>query len=348
MPLDALPSDIAETGYPAEKLYLLARECRASKVVLILDACRSLIGGKGDTGEGSKFGADLKRLTMEGMGDVSSKAIITIRSCSPEEVSWDMPEKSQSVFSYYFEESLATGSQRKLSELSAYLAEKVPAWVLKEGKPTSQTPNVEASAPQWEDFPLLPGGAIKPPSPDVPVPVRPSEAVTVTPAIAQAYVVRPMDRLGDFATRYEIAAAIVDTFRMSDSSASADTSPWSDVPTGHWALKAINTLQRAGVLIGYPDGTFAGKGTMTRAEWAVLLTRVLPMLHGQGTIPPLVGQFEDLSTDHWAYDSIRCLGQVFQGYVPTFRCNERLRRSEMEQHLKKLVEFVNAPAGGNK
>lgn len=32
-----------------------------------------------------------------------------------------------------------------------------------------------------------------------------------------------------------------------------------DVPAGHWAAKAVLELRRAGILVGYPDGTFNGK-----------------------------------------------------------------------------------------
>jgi hypothetical protein len=31
-----------------------------------------------------------------------------------------------------------------------------------------------------------------------------------------------------------------------------------DVPRGHWAYNALNTLSQAGILEGLPDGTYAG------------------------------------------------------------------------------------------
>jgi hypothetical protein len=54
--------------------------------------------------------------------------------------------------------------------------------------------------------------------------------------------------------------------------------PFTDVPTDHWAYDAINTLQKDGILIGYPDGTFAGKRTITRYEFAVAIARILPLI----------------------------------------------------------------------
>ena len=34
--------------------------------------------------------------------------------------------------------------------------------------------------------------------------------------------------------------------------------PFSDVPAGHWAYDAVNKLAAAGVVDGYPDGTYGG------------------------------------------------------------------------------------------
>ena len=38
--------------------------------------------------------------------------------------------------------------------------------------------------------------------------------------------------------------------------------PFSDLPTGHWAYDAVAKLAAAGVVDGYPDGTFQGDRTM--------------------------------------------------------------------------------------
>ncbi len=34
--------------------------------------------------------------------------------------------------------------------------------------------------------------------------------------------------------------------------------PFPDVPPNHWAFEAVEKLRNAGILIGYPDGTFGG------------------------------------------------------------------------------------------
>ena len=44
--------------------------------------------------------------------------------------------------------------------------------------------------------------------------------------------------------------------------------PFSDVPAGHWAYAAVAKLAAAGIVDGYPDGTYKGDRTMTRYEMA--------------------------------------------------------------------------------
>ncbi|MCS6829529.1 MAG: S-layer homology domain-containing protein [Armatimonadota bacterium] len=48
-----------------------------------------------------------------------------------------------------------------------------------------------------------------------------------------------------------------------------------DVPPGHWAYEAVQTLVQQGVLKGYPDGSFGGAKPLTRSEFAVALRNAL-------------------------------------------------------------------------
>jgi len=62
----------------------------------------------------------------------------------------------------------------------------------------------------------------------------------------------------------------------------AASGPFADVPADQWAYQAVDTLQKAGIVIGYPDGTYGGKRAMTRYEFAVAIARLLPLLQNQG------------------------------------------------------------------
>jgi hypothetical protein len=48
-----------------------------------------------------------------------------------------------------------------------------------------------------------------------------------------------------------------------------------DVPSGHWAYDAVQSLIREGILRGYPDGSFRGQKPVTRYEFAVALRDAL-------------------------------------------------------------------------
>jgi hypothetical protein len=48
-----------------------------------------------------------------------------------------------------------------------------------------------------------------------------------------------------------------------------------DLDTSHWAYAATESLRSKNIVIGYPDGYFRGKRTLTRYEFAVALDRAL-------------------------------------------------------------------------
>lgn len=58
----------------------------------------------------------------------------------------------------------------------------------------------------------------------------------------------------------------------------AATSPFEDVPADHWAYDAVTKLAAAGLVIGYPDGTFGGDRLFTRYEMAMVFARILDRL----------------------------------------------------------------------
>ena len=64
------------------------------------------------------------------------------------------------------------------------------------------------------------------------------------------------------------------------SHAQAASGPFADVPTDHWAYQSVDTLQKAGIVIGYPDGTYGGRRPMTRYEFAVAIARLLAQMNG--------------------------------------------------------------------
>lgn len=51
-----------------------------------------------------------------------------------------------------------------------------------------------------------------------------------------------------------------------------------DVPQDHWAAQAVKLLADRGIVIGYPDGTYGGPRAMTRYEFAMAISRLIPLI----------------------------------------------------------------------
>jgi len=51
--------------------------------------------------------------------------------------------------------------------------------------------------------------------------------------------------------------------------------PFPDVPASHWGAGALQQLKAAGLITGYDDGSFRPDFPATRAEFAVLLERIV-------------------------------------------------------------------------
>jgi hypothetical protein len=54
----------------------------------------------------------------------------------------------------------------------------------------------------------------------------------------------------------------------------ASRATFEDVPLDHWAYDAVKYLEEEGLVIGYPDGTFRGDRTLTRYEFAMVISRM--------------------------------------------------------------------------
>ncbi len=99
--------------------------------------------------------------------------------------------------------------------------------------------------------------------------------------------------------------------------AGAASGPFADVPTDHWAYDAVNTLQKDGIVIGYPDGTYGGRRAMTRYEFATAIARLLPMLGSNNyATTDQLGQLRTdltnrLTTDEAALDALTRLVNEF-------------------------------------
>ena len=96
--------------------------------------------------------------------------------------------------------------------------------------------------------------------------------------------------------------------------------PFSDVPAGHWAYDAVNKLAAAGVVDGYPDGTYGGDKLMTRYEMAQIVAKA--MAKG-ANVDKLAAEFADeldslgvrVANLEKKSDNVKITGQIRYNYV---------------------------------
>ncbi len=81
---------------------------------------------------------------------------------------------------------------------------------------------------------------------------------------------------------------------------------FTDVPTDYWAWPYVETLADAGFTAGCGESLYCPTRSVTRAEMAVFVLRVI---HGTTYVPPDVPQsrFADVPASHWATDWIEQL-----------------------------------------
>ena len=102
---------------------------------------------------------------------------------------------------------------------------------------------------------------------------------------------------------------------------------------GHWAQAHIAAAVQAGILKGYPDGSFRPEQEVTREEMAAMLTRMIQLDYSGKNAP-----FTDVDSERWSYDEIRALAGagILKGYEDgSFRPERILTRGEMAALLER-------------
>lgn len=74
--------------------------------------------------------------------------------------------------------------------------------------------------------------------------------------------------------KMKVAAVLAATFALGATVAFA-ANPFSDVPSSSWAYQSVSQLAQAGIINGYPDGTFKGQNDITRYEVAQMVAKAM-------------------------------------------------------------------------
>ncbi|MFC3803903.1 Ig-like domain-containing protein [Cohnella sp. GCM10012308] len=126
---------------------------------------------------------------------------------------------------------------------------------------------------------------------------------------------------GKSITRAEAATIIARTFKQT---AAGAATAYTDVAADHWAADAIGQVSQSGIMKGYADGSFKPNQTITRAEMATMLARLITGVAGNAA------SFSDIA-GHWAQAAIESTAKagIVTGYEDgTFRPSQTLTRAE--------------------
>jgi len=105
----------------------------------------------------------------------------------------------------------------------------------------------------------------------------------------------------------------------------------------HWGRTAITTLQGMNVLGGFPDGTFRPNASVTRAEFASMISRALMLSQN----PQAADRFTDLGGMEWAKGGIgAAVSANLMGGFPdnTFGAQRGITRAEIAVILSRIVQ----------
>lgn len=114
---------------------------------------------------------------------------------------------------------------------------------------------------------------------------------------------------------------------------------FADVPAANSGYAAIGVLSRAGIVTGYPNGTFQPDAPITRAQLAIALAKGMNMTSGPGRT-----NFTDVSSTDNAASSIAAVTRagLMQGASATqFEPNSGVTRQELAQTISRMLKLTS-------
>lgn len=116
---------------------------------------------------------------------------------------------------------------------------------------------------------------------------------------------------------------------------------FTDLSETHWAYESIMKLVDAGIIKGYPDGTFMPEGSITRAE----LVKITNMIYSY-TDKQENTNFTDIKTEDWFYENVLIAQKA--GYIVgypdnTFKPNDFITRQELCKIIDEINDLVKLP-----
>ncbi len=102
---------------------------------------------------------------------------------------------------------------------------------------------------------------------------------------------------------------------------------FSDVPENEWFYSYVTALASKGIITGYPDGTFAPQGNITRAEFIKLLVECMDYELTENAV------FDDVAAKDWYYTYVSAAADnkiiSTEAYGKEFKGDEKITREEV-------------------
>ncbi len=112
----------------------------------------------------------------------------------------------------------------------------------------------------------------------------------------------------------------------------------------YWAFDEIEACAEAGIVAGYPDGTYQPASAVTRDQMAVYIARALA--GGDEYVPEFAGapSFPDVGEEHWALDYVEYAAKqsVVEGYGDgTYHPRYEVSRAQMAVYIARARGWVS-------
>lgn len=125
---------------------------------------------------------------------------------------------------------------------------------------------------------------------------------------------------------------------------------FNDVPHGHWAETAIKALSAKQAIKGISAQAFAPSQNVTRAQFAVMLARMLQLQPNSSALEQASGdRFSDVSADQWSAAEIAAAVEagIIRGIDAThFDPDRNITRQEMAVMLVRAYEYMTPNKNG--
>ena len=117
---------------------------------------------------------------------------------------------------------------------------------------------------------------------------------------------------------------------------------FNDVPSSYFAYAYIEAAAHAGVITGFPDGSFRPNQNVTRAQVAVITVRG----RGYASLTPANPTFSDVAANNFAFAAVETLaarnvlsGAACPGSTALcFRPNDNIRRGELSKVVHRAID----------